>query len=447
MSIGPLRFGRSLGLGAVAFALVVGSVATLAHFRGVPRARAAGAEGSVEDPLAMKVVQVPNAAKALAPPFAGLDLSRIALGDNGATAALPNKRVAELTIDPRLQRAAIAAMKTHKLPEATIVMMDPDTGAILAYASRLGNDHARDLAIEATAPSASVFKIVTAAALVEKDGANAQTRECFARSAEQRVVASDLVVDPLRDKWCMTLATAMGKSENAVFARMAHDHLDQASLETAARALGYGAPIAFDVAVQPSKLEVPKNEGADALGFARTAAGFWNTTLSPLHAAEIAATVARNGEAIRPHVVARVTDDAGHVEYEARDPETRRAISPAAAEALTTMMEHTITEGTSYRAFHDARRAPFVPVSVAGKTGTLSGAGLPEREGASKGSEPRLYSWFTGFAPSHAEPGKKRVAIAVLVVNKPRWHVKANVVAREMLREFFREDAPRVASR
>ena len=102
-------------------------------------------------------------------------------------------------------------MKQHKLPEATIVMMDPDTGAIFD-ASRIG-ERSRDLAVEATAPSASVFKLVTATALVEKEGATPDTRECFARSAEQRVLAQDLVVDPLRDKWCMTLATAMGKAK------------------------------------------------------------------------------------------------------------------------------------------------------------------------------------------------------------------------------------------
>jgi len=411
-----------------AFALVVGSVAALrlAGRGGVAKAHA-GLPNEADDPLAMKVAsQEKPATAAMAPPFAGLDLSHIAFDGSEAIAPMAGKRTAHLTIDARLQKVAVATLKQHKLPEASIVMMDPDTGAILAYASR--SEHgARDLAIEATAPSASVFKLVTASALVEKDGAKPETRECFPRSAEQRVLSADLIRDPLRDKWCMTLATAMGKSENAVFARMAHDHLDKASLENAAKALGYGAPIAFDVPVQPSKLEIPE----EPLQFARTAAGFWNTTLSPVHAALISATVARDGEMPRAHVVARVTSETGRVEYEAK-PESHRAITEAAAQALTTMMEHTVSEGTSYRAFHDARRTPFVPATVAGKTGTLS-------------SEDHLYTWFTGFAPSHAKPGEKRVAIAVLVVNRPKWHVKANVVAREMLREYFHED--KVASR
>ncbi len=178
------------------------------------------------------------------------------------------------------------------------------------------------------APSASVFKLVTAAALVDK-GATAQTRECFARSAEQRVVASDLEVDPLRDKWCMSLATAMGKSENAVFARLAHEKLDRPSLESTAHALGWAEPLSFDVSVQPSKLEVPD----DALGFARTAAGFWNTTLSPLHAAVLSATIARGGVAMRPRIVARITTEAGHVDYEApREPETHRVLGDEVAQ-------------------------------------------------------------------------------------------------------------------
>ena len=428
---------RSAAVALGAFALVVGSVEVLhlAKLRGVTPAQAA------LEPAAAKVasLEMPKGEVAeTGPSLAGLDLARISTDGAEATAALPRGRVAHLTVDPRLQRAAVALVRQHRLPEATIVMMDPDTGAILAYVSH-GPSH-RDLAVEATAPSASVFKMVTATALVEKEGIGPDTRACFPRSAGQRIVASDLIVDPLRDKWCESVATAMGKSENAVFARLAHEKLDKPTLEDAARALGYGTPIAFDVPVQPGRLEIPDNAGESSLSFARTAAGFWNTTLSPLQAAVMSATVARGGEMPRPHIVARVTDAAGQVEWHAPAPESHRAISDGAAQALTTMMEHTVSEGTSYRAFHDGHRTAFVPVQVAGKTGTLTGEGK-------NGAEPRLYTWFTGFAPSRPRAGSKCVAIAVLVVNKPRWHVKANVVAREMLREFYRGEHAAVASR
>jgi cell division protein FtsI/penicillin-binding protein 2 len=101
------------------------------------------------------------------------------------------------------------------------------------------------------------------------------------------------------------------------------------------------------------------------------------------------------------------------------------------------MMESTVSDGTSYRAFHDPKGAAFLPnIGVAGKTGTLTDP-----------SSQRFYTWFTGFAPSHpievadgaAPDGKspRQVAIGVLVVNDPTWAIKANVVAREVLRGYF----------
>ena len=107
-------------------------------------------------------------------------------------------------------------------------------------------------------------------------------------------------------------------------------------------------------------------------------------------------------------------------------------MSKDTALAVTRMMEVTVADGTSYRAFHDARGGTYLPgVTVAGKTGTLTDpngtiAGMPEKQG-------RYYTWFTGFAPSRAP----EVAVAVLVVNGPVWKVKANVVAREMLRAWL----------
>src|SRR5438067_5239320 len=140
---------RSLAVACGAFALVVGSVAALrlAGRGGVTKAHAGPNEG--EEPLSMHVSQQDKpAGAAVAPPFAGLDLTRIAFDGTEAVAPLAGKRMAHLTIDARLQKIAVATLKQHKLPEASIVMMDPDTGAILAYASRSEQSRgaARDLA-------------------------------------------------------------------------------------------------------------------------------------------------------------------------------------------------------------------------------------------------------------------------------------------------------------
>jgi cell division protein FtsI/penicillin-binding protein 2 len=302
----------------------------------------------------------------------------------------------------------------------------------LVYASHIEKGPPRDLCVEATAPAASVFKVVTASALVEQAGATADQRECYS-GGEQRILEKDLVPDPKRDRWCTTLGGAMGRSINTVFARLALRHLKPAGLEEMARTLGFGSTLPFDIAVQPSAERFPE----DPLGFARTAAGFWNTTLSPVHAAWLSATMARGGEPVRPVLVSDVAED-GKVIWTA--PTTlaqKRAIKQTTAEAVTAMMETTVSDGTSYRAFHDPKGAAFLPnIGVAGKTGTLTDS-----------TNGRFYTWFTGFAPSHPSvvasgdtPDSKpprQVAIGVLVVNQATWTIKANVLAREVLRAYF----------
>ncbi len=358
------------------------------------------------------------------PAIAGLDLTKIAVKIDGATAPAAEGRTVRLTVDPELQRTAVELMAAHHLPEASIVMIDPATGRVLVYASHLERGAERDLCAEATAPSASVFKVVTGSALVEDAHATADTRECFNGQGSERIEARDLVDDPKKDKYCTTLAGAMGRSLNVVFAKLAQKDLQPAQVEAMARRYGYGDAVPFDVPVQPSGVTIP----GEPLEFARTSAGFWNTTLSPLEAAWMSATIARGGEAVRPLIVDDVRDPSGEVVYTSPPaPVLRRVVKPETAQAVTAMMESTVNEGTSFRAFHDAHGRAFIPnVPVAGKTGTLTDA-----------QQSRYYSWFTGFAPSRPSVDAKSVAIAVLIVNDPNWSVKANVVARDMLRAYF----------
>jgi len=385
------------------------------------RSRAPIATGEEPD-LAKRAVHRP-AAIMLAPPFAGLDLKHIGVDDEGSTAAMTDGKLAHLTVDPALQRAATSLLDRHQLHDASIVAMDTATGEILAWASHTPDG--KDGCLAATSPAASVFKIVTGAALVENAGLEPGSRECYAGGGEQRILRSDIAVDPLRDRWCVSLGNAMGRSTNAVFARLAIRDLQPKQLGDMAHALGFGEKIPFDVDVQTSEVSMPEG---DDLAFGRSAAGFINTTLSPLHAAWLSAIVAHGGEVSRPFIVKEVREKNGAIVYAAPAPSVlRRAIKPDTANAVGQMMEHTVTEGTSYKAFHDAGGRAFLHgIGVGGKTGTLADP-----------TGKKLFTWFSAFAPAHPGPGERQIAIGVLVVDPPKWKVKANVVARELLEAYF----------
>jgi penicillin-binding protein A len=378
--------------------------------------------------IASIVAKPADTTASLAPPIAGIDLTKMSEAQGGYVVGLDSKKSVRLTLDTKLQHTTLAALARYKIPEVAIVAMDPDTGRVLAYASALESGTARDLNVEATAPSASVFKVVTATTLVNEAKLTAETKQCYS-GGEQRLTERDLVPNEARDKYCTTLAGAMGRSLNTVFARLAVNHLKSEQLEKQARLLGYADALPFDVPVQASSLTIPK----DGLPFARTAAGFWNSTLSPLHAAWLMSTVARGGEPIRPFIVSDVLDEDGKATYHAdHAPVMARAMPQQVAEELIPMLENTVTDGTSFKAFHDRKGQAFVPgVSVAGKTGTLTDA-----------EKNRYYTWFAGFAPSRPMPNVKRIAVAVLVVNGPNWKVKANTVAKDVFRAYYTQDRP-----
>lgn len=350
----------------------------------------------------------------------GVDLKAMALDDTGGVAPAGVGRVAKLTVDPKLQLAVSKLLAKHKLPQVAAVMIEPSTGKILAYSSKETGQPGphRDLNVEAFAPSASVFKVVTGSALVQVAGVSPDFKSCY-NGGEQKITPLDLKDDPKQDKWCATLAQAMGRSINTIFARLASKKLTPPDLNTIASQLGYGAPIPFDVPLAVSKIDLP----TDTLGFARTAAGFWNTTLSPVHGALLAATIANGGVTMRPWIVSEVREGTT-VAYKAPGPSIyKKALDPATAAAVEKMMAETVSQGTSFKAFHDGKGKAFLPgIEVAGKTGTLN-----------QPQPLKLFTWFVGYAPIK----NPKVAIAVLVVNDPVWKVKANVVAREALQAYF----------
>jgi cell division protein FtsI/penicillin-binding protein 2 len=332
-----------------------------------------------------------------------------------------------LTLDPRLQEPIEDVLRGFQIPYGGAVVVSIPDGRVLAMVGRSAAEPRlgpRELALSAWAPAASVFKVVSAAALVSEGGVSSATRICY-HGGVSAILPDNLVDLPLVDRRCETLAYGLGKSQNAILAKLASRHLTAAQLARVGHAFGFEETIPFDVPVEPSHLDVP----ADALEFARTAAGFWHSTLSPMHGALLAAAIANHGEMPAPTLVERAFDAQGREAAVSVANGPHRVVGLDTAREVGRMMELTTRIGTAKAAFHDRRGHRYLPVDVAGKTGTLSA----QTERGYLG-----YSWFVGYAPAD----HPAIAFAVALGNPAQWRIKATYVARRIVAEHLAEQAP-----
>ncbi|HLB05631.1 MAG TPA: penicillin-binding transpeptidase domain-containing protein, partial [Thermodesulfobacteriota bacterium] len=328
------------------------------------------------------------------------------------------------TIDPLLQEKMTDFFAKYKVPYGVFVAISPKTGKVLAMVEHSekhkGDQH---LALRATYPAASLFKLITAAAAIENGKVEPETVIRF-NGGLYTLTPRNWVDNPKRDKNKITLADAMGKSCNVAFAKVALKWLGSEELLHYAEIFGFNESLDFELPVQMSQASVENTQES----IAKTAAGFGHVTLSPLHGALIASVIGNDGKMIAPRIIEKISLD-GRELYNFKAKELDTCISTETADKLKYMMTKTIESGTSRHAFYTRRgRAYLKDITIGGKTGTLEGD-----------NPPGDYSWFVGIAPLE-DP---EIAVAALVINQPAWQIKASVAAREAFLTYFRSNKSR----
>jgi peptidoglycan glycosyltransferase len=340
-----------------------------------------------------------------------VDLNRLQVMGDAVTAPIHGGGSARLTVDPGLQHAATRLLARARPVGGAIVAADGRTGRVLAWAS-VGLGSAGILGTRA--PTASLFKIVTTAALLELDGLHPATRVCYS-GGTSGIERRHLDAPRGGDFQCHPFWQALGHSRNAVYAQMVTKHLMREELLEMGHRFGFGGQVPFDVPAPVGPFSVPYND----LAFARAATGFQDSQVSPLGALELAFVVADGGR--RPRL--RIVDSAGDYVAPPGLELGERVIESRTAANLRWMMEVTINQGTSVEAFTNENGQPYLRgVQAAGKTGTLQ----PDPNGPTT-------TWFVGFAPSR-DP---RLVVSVLLQNGRVWRRKANEVARDLFRAYF----------
>jgi peptidoglycan glycosyltransferase len=188
-----------------------------------------------------------------------------------------------------------------------------------------------------------------------------------------------------------TLREAFAKSCNTAFVQLGIDTGADA-LKSAAQAFGLDTPPPM-IPLQVAESTVGPISDAAALGM--SSIGQKDVALTPLQNAQIAATVANGGVAMRPYLVDSLKGpDLANISSTAPQ-EERRAISQEVADTLTDLMvaAEQVTQ----------QKGAIAGVQIASKTGT-----------AEHGTDPRNtppHAWYIAFAPAQSP----KVAVAVLV--------------------------------
>lgn len=329
--------------------------------------------------------------------------------------------------DETLDRSMRELFNSYKPDYGAFVAIDANSGRILSLiswnkADTWIQDH---LALRATFPSASVFKVVTAAAVISEKKMNANSIISY-NGSRHTLYKRNLFRDE-ETRWTqhIPLKEAFAQSINSVFGKLGVYLVGPTELKNYAEKFGFNREIASDLPVQQGKALITE----DPWELAETASGFTKTnTMSPLQGALIASAIVNEGRMMEPYVVTSLADETGKLIYEVEPKLSALVIDPKAAGEMRELMRETIESGTSRGSFRGFKTSGGSGVvDVGGKTGSLTG------------TDPQgKYDWFVGYGTD----GERKIATAALTISKEYWKVKSSYLARKAIEVYFKEERP-----
>lgn len=328
----------------------------------------------------------------------------------------------QYTLDPHVQKEAERLLKTYKPDYAAVVMMDAETGRILAMTSyQKDSPTAENWALKASFPAASVFKVVTATAAVDKAGIEPDHQIKYnggAYTLYKKNVMTDKVT-----RWTntITLRDAFARSINTAFGRLSFEELTPKDIHEYAGKFMFNRPLPTDFPVEVGHASVPVDK---TFAFAEVVSGYNKMNkMSPVQGAMIAASVANDGQVIAPYLVDQIETDSGQLLYKAEPLNSGVSMKKESAEKVREMMERTVIAGTSRKSFRSmVRDRKYKEIEMGGKTGHLTGDSPRGRT-----------DWFVGYAFD----GENKVAIAAVTVSKKFWTIKSSVLSQTLFKKYF----------
>ena len=303
-----------------------------------------------------------------------------------------------LTIDEKIQyiaeRELAAVIEKTRAPAGTVIVQDPNTGAILALANwpkfnpnaatSASNEARTNRAISNIYEPGSTFKLVTLAAAFDQNLIRAE--EVFDCENGSVRVAGHLIHDH-KKYGMLTVADILANSSDVGAIKIAL-RLGSPKFYEYIHAFGFGRPTGVDLPSESRGL-VNRLDHWGSFSIGSVSMG-QEVGVTPLQMVNAVSSVANGGLLYKPHVVQEMRrgDQVLPLEGPSAPEEAHRVVRPETAATLRRLMEGVILHGTGKNARLDGWTA-------AGKTGTAQKID-PQTKRYSPTS---VIASFTGFAP------------------------------------------------
>lgn len=338
--------------------------------------------------------------------------------------------VAQTSINGPVQKKISDLLKTHnsqrwtKADAVSVALIDPETGRIKAFDYYENGTETREKCFSARFPAASVFKVVTAAAAIEKCNLTYDTPLTF-NGRKHTLYRYQLKDKTHRYTNRTTLRKSFAESINPIFGKLGVHYVGGKELHDFADSFGFNSTIPFDMPLAISRVDDSMTESYE---IAELASGFnRETQITAIHGALMAATVANKGTLPVPGLIYEVKTENGALLYKHRPSVFRKILSSKSSEQLAALMKATITNGTCRSTFRRASRDSILSrLDIYGKTGSIGSADHTQK-----------YDLFVGYASEKG--GAEKVAIAVIVAHGEYLGTRAPWYARNFLKYYFED--------
>lgn len=304
-----------------------------------------------------------------------------------------------LTIDRTIQFVACEklreAVKSHDADGGTVIIMEPDTGAILAMCSVPDYDPNKygevadvsvfnNPAIFFQYEPGSVFKAITMAAAIDMGRVEPQTT--FEDTGSVKIGSEEIKNSDLKAHGLQTMTEVLDESLNtgAVFAMR---QMGAADFRRYVKLFGFGEESGVELFKEISGDISSLNKRGEI--YAATASFGQGIAVTPLQIVTAFAAIANGGNLMKPYIIDEIKRSDGTVVKNV--PRLlHRVLSPRASTLVSSMLVSVVANG-------HGKRAGVSGYYVAGKTGT---AQVPRRDGKGYEKDVTVGS-FVGFAPLH----------------------------------------------